>query len=246
MMQSRFFLSIAVLILETVLCSCQLLTPEDPPLEIKELYPDDFAWDRIDIQTSAFDQKSRLNCSKIESELKSFGRCTPHKLPFGAAIQCQLPYPFEKLIYACLDVAEREEPAVYTRLIWNKSAKNIDFSEETWSCSLEEDGPIAGKPQRFPADPGYRVCLLNTNSTPGSLRGSTDSLRPAGLYLDLAALSASHEEIETMIHSKVFSGPVEFIMDARNLPQDERKKALNDIFTIFSFYRKQEIDPQMN
>ena len=246
MIQPRIFLTATMLALGLVLCSCQLLTPEDPPLEIKELYPDDFAWDRIEIERTAFEQQSRLNCSKIESELTSFGRCKPLKLSFGSTIECQLPYPFQRLIYGCLDVAEREAPAVYTRLVWNKSAKNIDFTQESWTCSLAEDGPIAGNPARYPTDPGYRVCLLESTGTPGTLRGKEGELRPAGLYLDLAALELPREELEKMIQARMFSGPLEFVMDTRSLPQDERKKALDDVLTIFNFYRKQEIAPQMN
>ncbi len=246
MIQSRHFITATMAVIAIALCSCQLLTPEDPPLEIKELYPEDYAFDRIEIERTAFEQKSRLNCSKIQSELTSFGRCKPLKLPFGGVIQCQLPYPFEKLIYGCLDVAEREAPAVYSRLVWNKSAKNIDFTQESWSCTLVEDGPVAGNPERFPTDPGYRVCLIDIEGTPGVLRGKENELRPAGLYLDFATLNIPRDEIENMIQSKIFSGPIEFVMDTRSLTEEERKKALDDVLIIFNYYRKQEITPQIN
>lgn len=149
---------------------CFLLTPEDPPLEVKTLYPNDFAWDELDLAMNPdYYPDTPVDCASIQSILTATGRCLPKALPMGAAIECPLAYPAEKLLYACLTSGEEKVPAIYLRFRWNNTAKDIRLSEKFGTCTMAQAGPLAGEKMRYPTDPGYKVCLFEPNPDADSL-----------------------------------------------------------------------------
>lgn len=267
---------------------CFLLTPEDPPLETKTLYPNDFAWNEIDLRINPeYYPDKPLDCPAIQSILTGTGRCLPKSLPFGAAIECPLAYPAETLVLACITTGEEKIPAAYLRLKWSNNAKNITLGDKFGSCQMSQAGPLANEKLRYPTDPGYKVCLFEPNPnadelnkqaagkkkeeaekvahakeaqtdipefTPGTesysksagqLKGSKDTERPAGLFIDFAENPDSIETLENGMKFNLLNAPAELVLDARLLDQSEREQAIKDLIVIFDFYRNQQFVPEM-
>ncbi|MBQ9816294.1 MAG: hypothetical protein IJM59_02340 [Proteobacteria bacterium] len=239
-------ISPSVLIFPILLAAnaCNLLTPEDPPLEPKILNQTDFAWDELDIAVKyEFIQVPRIDCPKIQSELTGSGKCLPKTIPIGSGIECPLEYPAKSLFFSC--ISGEDAPIVFARLEWSDNAKNIDFSHPFGPCRFAQAGPLAGEPPRYTTDPGYKVCLFEKTPTPGSLRGQEGSERPAGMFIDLSQNTLSMEELNKYITLQFIDAPAAFVMDSRFLNEEERIQALKDVLTIFSFYRRLPATPSM-
>ncbi|MBR4985775.1 MAG: hypothetical protein IKY83_08545 [Proteobacteria bacterium] len=233
------------LISSLLLTGCMLLTPEDPPHEPKDLKPDDFAWDEIDIARDyKFIDVTRIDCGSVRSNLSGSGKCLPVKLPFAtSALQCPLSYPAETLTFACID--KGDIPAVYVRFSFAETAKNIDLTA-LMPCEIVSDGPAAHKPPRFPTDPGYHACLCQNTGTPGALINAPDTLRPAGIYIDLTAAERSEQSLHNLQQNHLLDGPFDIVLDARFLDEDARTQAFKNLPELFSFYRNLEIHPNIH
>ncbi len=215
---------------------CYLLTPEDPPLEVKELYPDDFAWDYMDIAREyEFIGVPRIDCPMLESYLKKTGHCEPEKLPFTTVVACPLFFPAEKLEFAC--IPGENIPAVYARLIWNDKV-HVDFNSGLGACRMVGAGPANGEPERYPTDPGFKACLFESAIAPGQLLGLTDQERPAGLFFDLSRNTQTIEELAKSTALLTVDAPVSLVLDTRLFPEEEREKGLDELVNFFKVYRK--------
>lgn len=226
-----------------MLSACDIIAPPDPPFEPKDLRPDDFAWDNLDItQQYEYIQVARIDCPKIQSVLTGSGKCVPVKLPFSAAVECPLSEPAQKLTFACVDDAS-SVPAVYARLEFGLSSNPIDMKKLLGDCQFVAAGPAIGQPQRYPTDQGFKACLFQKKATYSSLKGESNALRPAGMYLDFIQRTETPEQLKAQINANTFKPPIDIVMDARFLNDDERLKAFQDVNLIFQIYR-QTVIPQ--
>ena len=235
------FLIGRILILAAVLlCSgCYLLTPEDPPREVRELYPEDFAWDYIDIAREyEFIGVPRIDCILLESYLKKTGHCEPKKLPFAPVLECPLVFPAKTLEFACIPGIET--PAVYARLTWDDSV-HVDAWSSLGKCRMAGAGPANDEPERYPTDVGFKACLFEDAKTPGQLLGIEGAQRPAGLLLDLSQNPKPLEELDKMTRLMTVDAPVSLVLDTQLFPEDQRAPALDTLIGFFKVYRKMPV-----
>lgn len=236
----NFWISLTVLLAGTSLCvlsACNIIVPPDPPPEPKELHPDDFAWPQLDItQQYEFTNVPRIDCPKIESVLKASGKCNPVKLSFGSATECLLSFPAQKLQLACL-TDQSSIPAVYLRMEFDESAKDIEFYPGLGACQLAGMGPAIGQTPRYATDLGFKACLFQSKTAYSKLYGTANDQRPVGLYLDLSSHPKTIDQLTSNVTTGRFDAPVSLMMDARFLDDKDRIQALKDIDLIFSFYR---------
>ncbi len=214
------------------LTGCDIVVPPDRPLEEKLLLPTDYVFKTIDYLAYEFIGVTRVDCPKVASAFSGTGRCLPAKSPKGATYVCPLAAPFDKLEMGCLTTDE--VPAVYLRITWNADAKNIAFPQSFGACQPSFVGPAAGQPERYPTDPGHKVCLFEGSETMigGRLSANDDTARPIGMYLDLAQTDLTPDTVKAPFH-----GPVELVMDARYFEPEDREKAYQTMFKMLDVYR---------
>lgn len=226
-------------------CACNLLVSEDPPLEPTVMAQDDYAWDNIALAIQyEFIDVPRIDCPKIESYLSGSGKCLPKKLPFTTGYECPLKYPAKSLFFSCN--ITNNEPAIYARLAWDDTLRDIDFGMSLGPCQLEAAGPAIGEKPRFKTDTGYKVCLLENAKAKGTLKGEPDKRRPAGVFFDLSNNTESVDNLKKQAELKFFNAPADLVIDARLLDENDQIAALEDVFAIFSFYRKMNVPAEMH
>ena len=69
------------------MAGCNLIVPPDPPPEPRQMGPDHFAWQALEITRDYdFIGVERIDCPKLTSTLTGYGLCIPVHLPMGAAV----------------------------------------------------------------------------------------------------------------------------------------------------------------
>ena len=215
---------------------CQLLIPDAPPLENSILMPDDYAWDELDIAKEyAYIGVTRVDCGSMMSAINSTGHCLPEKRPYGSVMVCPLNKPALSLEIGCLD--HDQVPDLMVRLVFEKSASAIDFSE-LGPCTMVSAGPAVDQKARYRTDIGYKACLFEKTIPPGQFAGSKGSERPVGVYLDFSENTESMDELTQKAKDLKFDAPVTLILDTRFLDENTRTEAFNHVHQIFDMYRR--------
>lgn len=214
------------------LSGCSLLAPEDPPLEPKMLYSDDFAWDNMEIaEKHSFIGVPRIDCPTLQTVLSDSGKCIPKSRPYGNVVECPVQFPAKTLEFGCLDT-----DAVWLKMDFDEAVRAINFLEPYGPCQYVEDGPLAGKPERYPTDPGYKACLFTHFPIKGTLKGQPGELRPSGFFIDLANNPIRGEQL-TFAAQQYIDYPLTLIVDARLMDETERAEVMSHITGVFKYYR---------
>lgn len=212
--------------------ACDVIMPPPPPPGPVSIGPKDFVWAKLDILRSTFKGVARLDCPKISSTLTATGICHPIHTPLGTGLFCPLSAPAESMTFYCITMDK--VPAIYVDVRYVSTAKDIDFSSILGACDVKADGPEAGKAARYLTDKGYKACLFDaaTVACKSGLQALEGVSRPIGLYLDLTGNPLTDARIDGPV-----DGPLGLVLDARLLDEDERQKAFESVFKLFSLLR---------
>lgn len=237
--------TISSLMFGIAMAGCNLIVPPDPPPEPRQMGPDHFAWQDLEITRDYdFIGVERIDCPKLTSTLTGYGLCIPVHLPMGAAVECPLAYPGKSLQFACLPTSD-DIPAVYARLKFDDSAKNLEFSPKLGKCTVVGAGPAIQSSPRYPTDPGHKACLFQTTAPYSILRAEDHGARPSGLYLDLTQNDLELDLLKKRATVVIFDAPAALVLDARLLSREDRKNALKDVFLLFDDYRARATIPHV-
>ena len=222
-------------LLPWLVAGCQLLVPEDPPLEIPYMTADDFAWDELDIaQEYTYIGVPRVDCGYMQTALSETGRCTNGTRPYGAVIECHLESPASILEVGCL--SHDDSPDLMVRLNFESNAGDQDLSS-LGKCTVVGEGPAAGEPARYVTDTGYKACLIEDAEFGGILVGTGKFQRPGGLFIDLSHTPQTLQELRSQTENMTFDARAEIVLDTRLMEESKRAEYFGAAGRIFDFYR---------